>query len=57
LFKQGLVKEEDKEEDKDKKKTHPKDDIEAMLKSIGLAECIPKLKEAEISDPEVFFEL
>lgn len=28
-----------------------------MLKSIGLHDCIPKLKENEISDPEIFFEL
>ena len=28
-----------------------------MLKSIALADTIPKLKECEISDPEVFFEL
>jgi hypothetical protein len=28
-----------------------------MLKSIGLAECIPKLKEKEINESEVFYEL
>jgi hypothetical protein len=59
LFKSGLAKDEDKAEEKkeDKKKEVPKDDIEAMLKSIGLTECIPKLKEKEIGNPEIFFEL
>jgi hypothetical protein len=28
-----------------------------MLKTIGLHEAIPKLKEKEINEPEVFFEL
>ena len=28
-----------------------------MMKSIGLTEFIPKLKEKEINEPEVFFEL
>lgn len=28
-----------------------------MLKSIGLTENIPKLKECEIAEPEIFFEL
>jgi C4-type Zn-finger protein len=28
-----------------------------MLKSIGLAECIAKMKEAEINEPEIFFDL
>lgn len=28
-----------------------------MLKSIGLAECIAKMKEAEIADPDIFFDL
>jgi hypothetical protein len=28
-----------------------------MLKGIGLGENIPKLKEAEVQEPEVFFEL
>ncbi len=28
-----------------------------MLKDIGFAQCIPKLKEADIADPEIFFEL
>ena len=28
-----------------------------MLKSIGLADSFPKLKEAEVAEPEVFFEL
>jgi hypothetical protein len=49
--------EELKKEEEQKKKDHPKDDIEAMLKSIGLADTIPKLKECEIADPELFYEL
>ena len=63
LFKQGLAKEEDtkaeEEEEKKKKekKTHPTDDIEGILKSLGLTECIPKLKEKEIDEPAVFYEL
>lgn len=28
-----------------------------MLKSIGLAGCIAKMKEAEIAEPDVFFDL
>lgn len=28
-----------------------------MLKGLGLSESIPKLKEKEIGEPEVFFEL
>ena len=35
----------------------PKENIENLLKSVGLADCIPKLKEKEITEPEVFFEL
>lgn len=28
-----------------------------MLKGLGLADCIPKLKEKEVNDSEVFFDL
>lgn len=64
LFKKGLAKDEDeksekekKEEEEKKKKSHPKEDIELMLKGLGLHDSIPKLKEKEIQEPEVFFEL
>lgn len=39
------------------KKDHPTINIDAMLKSIGLADSIPKLKENEITETDVFFEL
>lgn len=57
----GLKEEDDlkdtpKEEEK-KEKDYPQENIESILKSIGMAQCIPKLKEAEINDPEIFFEL
>ena len=45
------------EEKKDEKKAIPDVDIEKMLKSIGLGECWAKLKEAQINDPDIFFEL
>jgi len=47
----GKIKEdEEKEEKKDEKvkKDFPQENIEQILKSIGLAECIAKMKEAEI---------
>jgi hypothetical protein len=62
----GMIKEEEldeqeekkiKEAEERKKKEHPHENIEKMLKDIGFAQCIPKLKEADISDPEIFFEL
>lgn len=57
-----MAKDQDKEEDKKKeeekkKKEFPKENIEAMLKKLGLHESIAKLKETEIGDPEIFFEL
>lgn len=62
LIKNGLHKEKEDEKDKEKDgeekpKTFPQEDIEKMLKSINLAECIPLLAEKEISEPDVFFEL
>jgi SAM domain (Sterile alpha motif) len=42
---------------KDKKKEVPSENIEGLLKSLGLGESIPKLKEHEIAEPEVFYEL
>jgi hypothetical protein len=50
-------KDENEEEDKEKKKEVPQVNIEQLLKSLGLAESIPKLKEHEISELDVFFEL
>ena len=58
LIAQGLVKDKDedgKEEEEEKKKDHPTVNIEGMLRSLGLAEAIPKLKENEIQETEVFF--
>ena len=49
--------EDGKEEEEEKKKDHPTVNIEGMLRSLGLAEAIPKLKENEIQETEVFFEL
>jgi SpoVK/Ycf46/Vps4 family AAA+-type ATPase len=60
LIAQGLVKEKEddgKEEEEDKKDDHPTVNIEAMLKSLGFSESIPKLKENEIHEPEIFFGL
>lgn len=58
LFLKGASKEEkDVEEKKEKPKDFPQENIEKMLKSIGLAACIAKLKEAEITEPDIFFEL
>lgn len=61
LITKGHLKEDEDEKkdekEEEKKKDFPKENIEAMLKSIGLAECIAKLKECEIAEPEVFFEL
>ena len=49
---------EEKKKEKDKKaKDFPQENIEKMLKSISLTACIPKLKEQEIAEPDVFFEL
>ena len=59
LIMKGHIKEEeddDKKED-ETKKDFPQENIEKLLKSIGLAENVPKLKECEIAEPEVFFEL
>ena len=56
LVKAGIMKEKDEEKEETKKKDVPKEDIEKMLKSLGLSDCIPKLKEKEISEPEIFFE-
>jgi len=50
-------KEEDAKEGDAAKKDHPAENIENLLKSLGLSESLPKLKENEINDPELFFEL
>jgi hypothetical protein len=49
--------EDGKEEEEEKKKDHPTVNIEGMLRSLGLSEAIPKLKENDIQETEVFFEL
>lgn len=59
----GIRKEEDdevkeKEEVADKKKgDFPPDDIEKILKTLGLGDSIPKLKEHEINTPAVFWNI
>ena len=57
LFKQGLIKDEEEKKEEEKKKDYPQEDIEKLLKSLGLGESIPKLKEKEVHENEVFFEL
>lgn len=52
-----MKEDEDEKKEEEKKKDFPQENIEKMFKSIGLTENIPKLKENEIADPEVFFEL
>jgi hypothetical protein len=60
MIAKGLLKEKSseikKDEDKDKK-DFPTNDIEGMLKQFGFQDTIPKLKEHDIADPEVFFGL
>ena len=36
---------------------YPCDDVEGLLKSLGLKESIDKLSEHDIKDPEIFYEL
>ena len=50
-------KEDDGKDEEEEKKDHPTVSIETMLKSLGLNESIPKLKENEIQEPEIFFDL
>ena len=66
LIQKGLAKDRDAEkevkeepkEGEDKKTVVPKDvNIEQLLKGLGLAESLPKLKEHEIAENEIFFEL
>lgn len=52
-----LVAEKEEVDEKDKKKEIPSENIEAFLKGLGLSESIPKLKEHEIAEPEIFYEL
>jgi len=56
LFTKGLAKDINTDKD-DEKKDFPQENIEAMLKKIGLHEAVPKLKENDISEPEIFFDL
>ena len=46
----------EKKEDQDKKDL-PTNNVEQVLKSIGLSECIAKLKEEKLEKPELFFDL
>lgn len=59
LLAKGVLKEksfgDDNKEDDSKK--YPKDDVEGMLKSLGFQDSIPKLKEQDIADPEIFYSL
>ena len=59
LLAKGLAKEKQlgEENKEDTSKKHPTDDVEGVLKSLGLQECIPKLKEHEISSPDIFYSL
>ena len=57
LVLKGELKEDDGEETKKDEKNYPDANIEQMLRTIGLADCIPKLKENEVAEPEVFYEL
>ena len=56
MMKEGKKEESGKDEDK-KKKQMPVVNIENMLKSIELAQCIPKMKEQQIENPDVFFSI
>ena len=46
-----------KKEEEEQKNKYPDVDLKIMLKSIGLSETIPKLKEALLTDPAIFFEI
>ncbi len=56
-YHKGIIKEDSEEESEEskKKKQIPDVQLDKMLKEIGLAECISKLAEKEIQDPEIFF--
>ncbi len=60
LIAEGHIKDKEEEEvkkDDDKKVDHPTINIEQMLKDLSLNDCIPKLKEHEIGENNIFFEL
>lgn len=59
LLAKGLIKEKSFGDDikEDVSKKYPKDDIESILKSLGFQDCIPKLKEQDIADPDTFYNL
>lgn len=61
LIKEGQLKEEIEEETEDKEKKIKEDllhhSVETFLKEINFEDCIPKLAEHDISDPEIFFGL
>ena len=57
IIQRSVSKDLDKDDKEKKKVDFPDVNIEAMLKELGLHDSIPKLKEHEIADPELFFEL
>ena len=59
LLAKGLAKEKQfgDENKEDTSEKYPTDDVEGVLKSLGLQESIPKLKEHEIASPEIFYSL
>jgi len=60
LYLKGQAKDKEDVDEEEKKKDDkdvPDVDIEAMLKGLGLGECLPKLKEHEIAELEMFFQL
>ena len=58
LFQRGLLKEPsitEEEENEKKRKDVPQVSIESILKGLGLNESVPKVKEHEIDDLEIFY--
>ena len=62
LIKQGepypeIEVEDEKDKDKDKKKPLPHSDVPKLLTDLGFGDFVPKLKEHDIENAELFFEL
>ena len=59
MFNEGLIREQrfGRNIKKDEKKELPPDNIEGIFKSLGLADCIPKLKEQDIYEPDLFYQV
>ena len=57
MLDRGLLKEKSFGDDykEDLAKKYPSDDVEGLLKSLGLEKCMPKLTEQDIKDPEIFY--